>query len=424
MESEKKSRDEIKNAASIFFLENRFFHHTERASGNNEMSRPISFEEVATYVDALIFQYIEKKGTSELPQRIASLKIQGDESNDKLLPALGVRKDHKFDTVLENIIYQHLARAFDDREVDLSSTTITIQRRTSISVPRSSLKSLPSLPGDASESSTNTSPKRQTTIKRPTTVSTDGFTTPTKVNGELVSPERQKSCKTSPFVRKRSSVRRDHTRRPNTAPAGVFTITSASNSRSGKSRSKESWIPDHIREKMVQRDLSVAKQNLALNNMYHHSTDGMSPFERNLTKEKFGLATRKACGLCCRDYLPNNLVMSVPLKAVFDMRDTWGDKFDPDGQKSRIVNVNPNLKRAPACYDRTRVCAFCSQLFDDPDIYRPSIEAKEAERERALSAERERTHAVMSDPLKRMDDERAHEILDSENEAPTDVACT
>jgi hypothetical protein len=32
MESEKKSRDEIKNAASIFFLENRFFHHTERES--------------------------------------------------------------------------------------------------------------------------------------------------------------------------------------------------------------------------------------------------------------------------------------------------------------------------------------------------------------------------------------------------------
>lgn len=400
-----------------------------RQEFERKMSRPISLKEVATYADALIIQYIEKKGVSELPQKLASLNIQGDASNDNLLPAL-VRKDYKFDTVLENIIHQHLAKAFDDGEVDLSNATITIQKGTSISIPRTTLKSLPSLPVDASESSINTRPKRQTTVKRPTTVSSDGFKTPTKATDESVSHERRKSCRTSPFVRKKSS-RRDHARRPNTAPPGVFTITSASNSRSGKSRSKESWIPHHIREKMVQRDLSVAKQNLALNNMYQHSlsfvdrgegTDGMSPFERNLTKEKFGLATRKACGLCCRDYLPNNLVMSVPLKAIFDMRDTWGDKYDPDGQKSRIVNVNPNLKRAPACYDRTRVCAFCSQLFDNPDIYRPSIEAKEAEREHALSLERERTNAVMSDPLKRMDDERAHEIVDSE--ARMDVACT
>jgi hypothetical protein len=189
---------------------------------------------------------------------------------------------------------------------------------------------------------------------------------------------------------------------------------------------------------MLQRDLSVAKQNLEFNSMYQQlslsfsirehkggvGTEGSSPFERSLTKEKFGLATRKPCGLCCRLFLPINLVMAVPLKAVYDMRETWGDKFDPDGQTSRNVNVNPNLKRAPACYDRTRVCAFCSQLFDDQqEIYRPSFEAKEAERERSNEVERERNHEVMSDPLKQVDEERAKILLDEENAAKMAIAC-
>lgn len=177
---------------------------------------------------------------------------------------------------------------------------------------------------------------------------------------------------------------------------------------------------------MVLRDLSVVTRNLEFNDMYQRSfsfasdggadeLDGMSPFQQNLTKEKFGLASRKACGLCCRHFLPINLIMAVPLKAVFDMRDTWGAKFDPEGQKSRAVNVNPNLKRAPMCYDKTRVCAFCSQLFHgEQEVYRPSFETKEAERELNNAVERERMHAIMSDPLKRMDDERSHEILNDD----------
>ena len=272
-------------------------------------------------------------------------------------------------------------------------------------------------------------------MKRPTTASSEGFKTPVKDNAEFSTlAERRKSCKTSPFSRKRS-MRRDE--RPQTAPAGVFARTSShSSSRSGKHRSNENWIPDQIREKMVQRDLSVAKRNLEFENMYQNSlsftmskgkqegADGVSPFQRNLTKEKFGLATRKQCGLCCRLFLPVNLVMAVPLKAVYDMRDTWGDKFDPSGQKSRTVNINPNLKRAPLCYDKTRVCAFCSQLFDNQqNTYRPSFEAKEAEKERASELERERTNAVMSDPLKRVDDERAHEIFDAENTARNSILC-
>lgn len=390
------------------------------------MSRPITLEEVVTYANALIVQYVEKKGVTELPPQIASLKIT-DSEGSQVLPTL-IGKEQKFDTVLENIIHQHLSRAFDDREVHASSPLITIQKGTSIPARRTSQRqslgrfSSLSLPDVSDSPKSITTPTKRS--KRPSNISSDEFKTPTKE--EFSSPDRRKSCKSSSFRRRRiTQCRRDE--RPQTAPVGAFTHSA---SRNGKSR--ESWIPDHIREKMVQRDLTVAKRNLEFNDMYDRSSfvaseegEGMSPFERNLTKEKFGLASRKACGLCCRQFLPINLIMAVPLKAIFDMRDTWGAKFDPEGSKSRIVNVNPNLKRAPACYDRTRVCAFCAQLFDNQqEIYRPSFETKEAEKEHANEVERERTHAIMSDPLKRMDDERAHKILDTETAAKTDViAC-
>ena len=387
------------------------------------MSRLLTLEEVKTYADALILQYIEKKRISEVSE-FALLKIRSDEEKEisgGLLRTL-VGKEHKFDTVLENIIYQHLARAFDD--VDVSSPDMTIQRDTSdpLHKPKRLLSGRHTSLHDVSKNATLT---RRSTVERPITVSNNtGHKTPTQPKVELKSIERTKSCKTTPFTRKKSLSRRDN--RPQTAPAGVFTITTSHySSWNGKFRSRENWIPDQIREKMVQRDLSVAKRNLEFNNMYQQfpsfrttesgneqGTNGMTTFERSLTKEKFGLATRKQCGLCCRLFLPVNLIMAVPFKAVFDIRDTWGDKFDPHRQKSGTVTVNSNLKRAPACYDCTRVCAFCSQLFDNQqEIYRPSFESKEAERERANEVERERTIEVMSDPLKRVDDERVNEIL-------------
>ena len=375
------------------------------------MSRPITVDEVTTYADALIIQYIKNKGATELPQSLASLKIRESESND-VLPIVVLEKEPRFDTVLENIIYQHLTRAFDDRDADVSSPTIKIQKGTSIPLRRASQRQSLSLDRNSSlpelsESKTNAKPTRKSTVKRPITASVDEFKTPPKATA---SASRRKNNQTSPFIRKRPSHRRDERQRPSTAPARPSHTSSR-----GKCRSKENWIPDHVREKMVQRDLSVAKRNLEFSEMCKGNSDRrMSPLEQNLTKEKYGLAVRTQCGLCCRLYLPVNLVMGLPQKAVHDMRETWGDRFDPAGQKSRTVCINPN-RHPSAMYDRTRVCAFCSQLFENQqDSYRPSFEMKEAERELANAAERERTAAVMSDPLKQLDRERAHEIMDTE----------
>ena len=182
----------------------------------------------------------------------------------------------------------------------------------------------------------------------------------------------------------------------------------------GKQRSRESWIPEEIRQKMMKRDLTVAMVNFeaketCISSIKHISQRNSDSLERSLSKEKFGIEQRKPCGLCCVKFLPVNLVLAVPLKAVLDIRDSWGDKFDIEG--SRRVRVNPNLRKAPACYNSTRVCAFCAQLFDrQQETYRPSFEAKEAEKERLKNLEEVAKRKVESDPLSQIEKERNAEV--------------
>ena len=181
----------------------------------------------------------------------------------------------------------------------------------------------------------------------------------------------------------------------------------------GQHKSKESWIPEEIRQKMLKRDLAVAMVNfeaketcMSSMNSTQRNSDSL---ERSLSKEKFGIEQRKHCGLCCLKFLPVNLVLAVPLKAVLDIRDSWGDKFDSEG--SRRVRVNPNLKKAPACYNSTRVCAFCSQLFDrQQETYRPSWEAKEAEKERQNNLEEAAKQKVENDLLSQIEKEKSLEV--------------
>lgn len=184
----------------------------------------------------------------------------------------------------------------------------------------------------------------------------------------------------------------------------------------GKPRSKESWIPEEIRQKMLKRELSVAMVNFEAKetcnmSMKHITRENGDSLERSLSKEKFGIEQRKPCGLCCMKFLPVNLVLAVPLKAVLDIRNSWGDKFDPEG--SRSIRVNPNLRKAPACYNSTRVCAFCAQLFDQQqDTYRPSFEAKEAEKERLRDLELEAQRKIENDPLSQIEKERDAEVTE------------
>ena len=243
------------------------------------------------------------------------------------------------------------------------------------------------------------------------------------------SPQRQ-SIRNSPYIERqhhRSSKLRPVTATPNakrrfTRPSTASPtfhrqrIKVHAPHSDGKSRSKESWIPEEIRQKMLKRELSVAMVNFEAKetcnmSMKHITRENGDSLERSLSKEKFGIEQRKPCGLCCMKFLPVNLVLAVPLKAVLDIRNSWGDKFDPEG--SRSIRVNPNLRKAPACYNSTRVCAFCAQLFDQQqDTYRPSFEAKEAEKERLRDLELEAQRKIENDPLSQIEKERDAEVTE------------
>ena len=135
----------------------------------------------------------------------------------------------------------------------------------------------------------------------------------------------------------------------------------------------------------------------------------LNPLETCKSHEKFGLEKKTSCGLCLCTYLPVNLVLAVPLKAVLDIRDSWGTKFDADG--SVQVRLNSNLRKAPLCYDEVKVCSFCSQLFArQQDTYRPSWEAKEAEKTRVREELDAKQRKAFWDPLTTTENERAEEM--------------
>lgn len=222
-----------------------------------------------------------------------------------------------------------------------------------------------------------------------------------------------------------------HHHHGNPHPAGAKKTSSKTSS--------ENWIPHHIRSRMLQRDLAVAKQNLIEMDIYRNSTlrsagvgssstsssnvdpnhnNKVTELERSLSKEKYGIEQRRKCGLCELHFLPINLVMAIPLKAVFDIRASWGNKYDPDGLKK--IRVNPNLRKAPACYNETRVCAFCAQLFDkQQEKYRPSWEAKEEEQRRLRDIEEKRRQKILSDPLAQLQKERMEFIEELKKEKDT-----
>ncbi|GMH64897.1 hypothetical protein TrLO_g12670 [Triparma laevis f. longispina] len=189
------------------------------------------------------------------------------------------------------------------------------------------------------------------------------------------------------------------------------------NTINGKTKSNQNWIPENVRQNQVRRDLAVAKINVestvvreeaARTEKGRHKLDAL---ETSKCKEKLQLLKKLPCGLCCVTFLPVNLILAVPLKAVLDIRDSWGTKFDPKGASK--VRVNTNLRKAPLCYDEVKVCGFCSQLFQyQQDNYRPSWEAKEAERIRIKDEQEAKQRKAFWDPLTTTELERKKEMAD------------
>ena len=192
-------------------------------------------------------------------------------------------------------------------------------------------------------------------------------------------------------------------RRPQTAYPRLNLRRRSSEFDSKARKNIEKWIPQDIRIDMVRRDLQIVKEAQASKERRSISTQrnlkscSLDALERCKSREKFGIEQRKKCGLCDRLYLMENLILAVTLKACLDMRKSWGNKYDPEG--SVRIKTNPNLTKPPACYNQTRVCAFCAQLFDNQDVYRPSCKAKEEAKRRASFEEEQLQRKIANDPL-------------------------
>ena len=178
-----------------------------------------------------------------------------------------------------------------------------------------------------------------------------------------------------------------------------------------KAKSAENWIPENIRQGMVRRDIAVAKQNIettlvreeaSASEMNRHKLNAL---EKSQSRVKFGIDRKAKCGLCCMTFLPINLVLAVPLKAVLDMRSSWGKKFDPKFDVS-MSRVNKNVQKGPMVYSSTSVCAFCAQLFaKQQDVYRPSWESKEKELKQVEDDKNRVQRNEYWDPLKKTEEE-------------------
>lgn len=174
--------------------------------------------------------------------------------------------------------------------------------------------------------------------------------------------------------------------------------------------SRENWIPIESRERMVERNLLCLNKNLdsleaqqlyVANNRKHHQ---LSDLEHNQAAERYGIKKKRPCGLCEVDYSETNIALSVPLKAVYDLRAKWAQDFESHPAHCQRTK---HVHRA-FTYDVVGICAFCAQFFQlgQQDVYRPSLQTKLADKNRRLRKERDAKAKAYWDPVKQLELER------------------
>lgn len=208
--------------------------------------------------------------------------------------------------------------------------------------------------------------------------------------------------------------------------------------------SSENWIPEITRMKSLERDLIVAKENLAdiqLREMGENremKQFRVTDLERALKAESLGKMHRQSCGCCMLSFLPINLPLKVSQKAILDIRVKWSGGLNSDtvfavpgqltitaassddgsdgalvpvsafkSQKSFIDKMAERLSVVPRCYDEVPVCFFCAQFFQDSDRYRPSYDKIYYDERKAAHFETRAKEKLYWDPLLMVEKDRA-----------------
>ena len=238
--------------------------------------------------------------------------------------------------------------------------------------------------------------------------------------------------------------------------------------------SAENWVPELTRMRSLERDLHVAKDNLAdiqaREAMEHNEMKQfrVSALDKAIKAESLGKMHRLACGCCLLVFLPINLPLKVSQKAVLDIRIKWSGSLDSEtvfgqqrtGQGEEAAagsnpNPNPNREEAaagspegksageadgendegrvaakskaqsylekmaerlsvvPRCYDEVSVCTFCAQFFQDSEQYRPSYDKIYYDERKAAHLKAKEKERLYWDPLQLVERDRELEELAS-----------
>lgn len=210
--------------------------------------------------------------------------------------------------------------------------------------------------------------------------------------------------------------------------------------------SAENWIPEITRMRSLERDLNVAKDNLADIQVREAMENNemkqfrVSELDKAIKAEALGKMHRQACGCCLLVFLPINLPLKVSQKAVLDIRIKWSGGLDSEtvfGQQSTkqvedapgspggaeapegsskaqayLEKMAERLSVVPRCYDEVPVCTFCAQFFQDSEQYRPSYDKIYYDERKAAHMRAREKERLYWDPLLLVErDREVEEIL-------------
>ena len=210
--------------------------------------------------------------------------------------------------------------------------------------------------------------------------------------------------------------------------------------------SAENWIPEITRMRSLERDLNVAKDNLADIQVREAMENNemkqfrVSELDKAIKAESLGKMHRQACGCCLLVFLPINLPLKVSQKAVLDIRIKWSGGLDsetvfgqpsskqvedapaspggaeaPEGSskaQAYLEKMAERLSVVPRCYDEVPVCTFCAQFFHDSEQYRPSYDKIYYDERKAAHMKAREKERLYWDPLLLVErDREVKEIL-------------
>lgn len=186
--------------------------------------------------------------------------------------------------------------------------------------------------------------------------------------------------------------------------------------------SNQSWIPEHLRKRLIERNLSVTIENLnemkVLNNAStrNDKLQSSSELEHHKLLEELGTIQKKPCGCCEVLFLPTCLTNKVTYKAIIDIRIKWSEKlsistfFDHDiiGKLSR--------------YDEVSICLFCSQFFIDQEEYRPTYELLASQEIKKKNELKQKQEEAYWDPLLMLEADRQSGGLQNLDDFPERIS--